>query len=202
MFFIGAMLGMVLPGILYVTFLRGKSLEEFGVAAALADAMGNQFGALLGIFIAFIGAWILFKTQLDTLEGMVRGLTDVVWTGWHRMGDRGEVRMIYYPMLALIVVMGLIILRLPQPIALLSLGANMAGVIFVVFSLHILKLNTKFLPKEVQPPTWRKVSLVCMAIFYGVFVWLFVLGAPPWNILFGDAPGTPTRGSRSTSSSR
>ncbi len=30
-------------------------------------------------------AWILFKTQLDIIESMVRSLTDILWTGSHRV---------------------------------------------------------------------------------------------------------------------
>ena len=52
--------------------------------------------------IAFLGAWILFKTQLDNLEGMVARVTDILWTGSRRVrGWRGgDVRAVYYTVLA------------------------------------------------------------------------------------------------------
>ncbi len=45
-----------------------------------------------------LAAWILFKTQLDIIESMVRSLTDIVWTGSHRARalSRGDVRVVYY----------------------------------------------------------------------------------------------------------
>lgn len=43
----------------------------------------------------------------------------------------------------------------------------------------LLKINTKFLPKEIQPSTTRKVLLVFMALFYGYFVYLFLKGGFP-----------------------
>jgi hypothetical protein len=179
-FFVGAILGMALPAIIYVTFIpRGESLESLGVAAALADAVKTEVGGFLAFVVALMGVWILFKTQLDLLEGMVRGLTDILWTGSKRMRDAGDVRRIYYPILAVVVVAGLIILRLPQPLALLALGANMAGIVFVVSSLHLLRINTKLLPKEIQPGPARRVALVVMAIFYGFFVYFFLLGGFP-----------------------
>jgi hypothetical protein len=52
--------------------------------------------------------------------------------GSKRLRDAGDVRKIYYTLLAIIVLLGLIILRLPQPLALLALSANMAGVVFMV----------------------------------------------------------------------
>jgi hypothetical protein len=179
-FFIGAILGMALPAIIYVTFIpAGESLESLGVAAALADAVKTEIGGFLATIIALMAAWILFKTQLDILEGMVRGLTDILWTGSKRLQAAGDVRKIYYSVLAAVIVAGLIILRLPQPLALLALSANMAGIVFIVSSLHLLKINTKFLPKEIQPSPLRKVLLVVMAIFYSIFVWLFLFGGFP-----------------------
>jgi hypothetical protein len=113
------------------------------------------------------------------LEGTVRGLTDILWTGNKRLRDAGDVRKVYYAVLAVMIVAGLIILRLPQPLALVALSANMAGVVFVVSSLHLLRINTKYLPEEVRPGPLRRSSLVAMALFYGVFVWLFLLGGFP-----------------------
>ncbi|HEX2451799.1 MAG TPA: Nramp family divalent metal transporter, partial [Gemmatimonadales bacterium] len=79
-FFAGALLGMVLPALLYVTFLpRGNDIRGLGIGAALAYGVGSAAGPLLAGAIAFLGAWILFKTQLDSLEGMVRAVTDILW---------------------------------------------------------------------------------------------------------------------------
>ena len=81
-FFTGAVLGMALPALLYVTFLpRGTDIQGLGISAALAFGVGAKAGPLLGGVVAFLGAWILFKTQLDNLEGMTRALTDILWTG-------------------------------------------------------------------------------------------------------------------------
>ena len=172
-FFIGAVLGMVLPALLYVTFLaRGTDIRGLGISAALAESIGSQFGPLLAGAIAFLGAWLLFKTQLDNVEGMTRAVTDILWTGSHRVRAwrGGDVRAVYYMVLAAIVLWGVIALRMARPIALLQLGANVAAVVFVVASLHLLYINTRLLPVELRPPMWRRVALVLMAIFYAFFV--------------------------------
>jgi hypothetical protein len=121
--------------------------------------------------IALLGAWVLFKTQLDQMEGMVRSLTDVLWTGSARARTwrGGDVRAVYYAVLAAVVIWGIIALRLAQPIVLLQIGANVAGVVFIITSLHVLYLNTRLLPVELRPPTWRRAMLVFMALFYGFF---------------------------------
>jgi hypothetical protein len=175
-FFAGAMLGMGLPALLYVTFLpHGSDIRGLGIAAELAEAMRTSAGALVGGTVAFIGVWVLFKTQLDILEGMVRAITDMLWTGSARVRAwrGGDVRVLYYAVLTIVVVWGMVALRM-RPITLLQLGANVASAVFVIASLHLLYVNTRLLPAALRPSAWRKVSLVIMALFYGSFVALSI----------------------------
>jgi hypothetical protein len=174
-FCVGAILGMVLPALLYVTFLpRGTNIEGLGISAALASSIGAARGGLLAGLVAFLGAWILFKTQLDNLEGMTRAITDILWTGSRSMRSwrGGDVRLVYYLVLGVIVAWGIVAMQLAQPIILLKLGANVAGAILVLGSLHLLYVNTRLLPPHVRPPMWRRLALVAMALFYGFFVTL------------------------------
>jgi hypothetical protein len=176
----GAILGMMLPALLYVTFLpRGTDIQGLGISAALASAVGAQAGAGVAIVIAFLGAWILFKTQLDNLEGMVRAVTDILWTGSHRVRAwrGGDVRAVYYTVLGILVVWGIIALRLAQPIVLLKIGANVAGAVFVVSAPHLLYVNTRILPPHVRPPMWRRIALIAMSVFYAFFVARSIAGA-------------------------
>ena len=53
---------------------------------------------------------------------------------------------------AVIVVWGIIALKLAQPIVLLQVSANVAGVVFVVASLHLLHINTRLLQPALRPP--------------------------------------------------
>jgi hypothetical protein len=172
-FFCGAVIGMVLPALLYVQFLpAGQSIEGLGISASLAAAIATSAGPVLAGVIAFLGAWILFKTQLDLVEGTARSITDVLWAGSRsvRTWRGGDVRAVYYAVLGVIVVWGVIALRLAAPMVLLKLGANVAGVVFVIASLHLLYVNTRLLPVHVRPPMWRRAALVVMSAFYTFFV--------------------------------
>ena len=179
-YFIGAILGMVLPAVLYVTFVpAGSDIRGLGIAAALAQSVATQKGAIFGGVIAVLGVWLLFKTQLDILEAMTRAITDILWTGSSRIRAwrGGDVRVVYYAVLAVITAWGIIALRLTQPIVLLALSANMAGIVFIISSIHLLYINTRLLPVELRPPMWRRVALVALAIFYALFLfmWLWTL---------------------------
>ncbi|HET7812599.1 MAG TPA: Nramp family divalent metal transporter [Steroidobacteraceae bacterium] len=174
-FFTGALAGMMLPALLYVTFVPpGTDMRQLEIAAVLAQQMGAAAAPLLGLTVAVLGAWILFKTQLDCVEGMVRSITDILWTGSERVrGWRGgDIRAVYYAVLLLVVIWGIIAMKLQQPTTLLLIGANVAGVIFVIAALHLLYLNTRILPRALRPPPWRRLALVGMVLFYGFFVGL------------------------------
>lgn len=178
-FFIGALLGMGLPAILYTIFITpGRDIRGMAIAAELAFAIGDRGGPLLAGLVAMMSAWVLFKTQLDNVDGMARALTDILWTGNRRIREwrGGDVRTVYYTILCLMVVWGVIALRLTQPIILLQMAANIAGIVMVISALHILYVNMKFLPVELRPPMWRRISLVVMAFFYGFFAWLWLMG--------------------------
>jgi hypothetical protein len=56
------------------------------------------------------------------------------------------------------------------------MGANIAGLILIISSLHVLRINTRFLPKELRPPLWRRAALVFVALFYSFFVYLWLMG--------------------------
>ncbi len=174
-FFVGALLGMMLPALLYVTFVAsGTDIKGLAISAVLAQTIGAAAGPWLGVGVAFLGVWILFKTQLDCVEGMTRSITDILWTGSARVRTwrGGDVRAVYYTVLAAVVVWGIIALKLAAPVMLLQIGANIAGVVFIIASIHVLYLNTRVLPVALRPPMWRRVALVGMVLFYGFFVTL------------------------------
>ncbi len=171
-FFVGGILGMVLPALLYVTILpAGTDIRGLAIAAELASGVGARAGALMAGVVALLAAWILLKTQLDQLEALVRSITDMLWAGSARVRAwrGGDVRAVYYGVLALAVAWALVALQMSTPIGLLQLGANIASGAFVVTSLHLLYINTRLLPPALRPPFWRRAALVFMAVFYGFF---------------------------------
>jgi len=171
----------MLPALLYVTFIpSGSEIRGLGIAAALAQAVAAEKGAIFGSLIAILGVWILFKAQLDLLEGTTRAVTDILWTGSKRIRAwrAGDVRVVYYSVLGCISAWGIVALRLTQPIVLLALSANMAGIVFIISSLHLLYVNTRLLPVELRPPIWRRCALVALALFYGLFLTLWL-----WSLL-------------------
>lgn len=186
-FFVGAALGMALPAMLYLAFVpAGTAISGLGAAATLAESSGRAVAPVLGMIVAVMAVWILFKTQLDQMEGLTRAITDILWTGSRRLRSwrGGDVRAVYYGVLIVGVSWGAIALKLAQPFFLLQLAANMAGVVFVIASIHLLYINCTLLPPALRPPLSRRIALVVFAAFYGTFVTLW-LG----SLLAGAAGG-------------
>jgi hypothetical protein len=176
-FFLGALVGMALPGVLYTSLIaRGTDLRGLNIASELARALSERAGPSLTIVVAVMSAWILFKVQIDILESNVRAITDILWGASRRVRAFSDVRRVYYAVLALSVLWGAVALTLTQPIILLQLAANVAGLVFVLAALHVLRVNTTLLPQPLRPPLWRRLGLALMAAFYGVFVWLWLMG--------------------------
>jgi hypothetical protein len=176
-FFVGAALGMALPAMLYLTFVpAGTTFSGLGAAATLAESSGRAVAPILGVIVALMAVWVLFKTQLDSMEGLTRAITDILWTGSRRLRAwrGGDVRAVYYSVLIVGVTWGAIALKLVQPFLLLQLAANMAGVVFVIASLHLLYINCTLLPPDLRPPLSRRIALVVFALFYGTFVTLWL----------------------------
>ncbi|MGH2627670.1 MAG: Nramp family divalent metal transporter, partial [Anaerolineales bacterium] len=173
----GALLGMLLPALLYVSFVPvGSDIRGLGVAAELAKAIGAVKGPLFGGAVAVMAVWVLFKTQLDLFDAQTRTITDIIWTGSRRVRSwrGGDVRVVYYSVLGISALWGVIALTLAQPIFLLQLAANMGGLVLAISALHLLYINTRLLPEALRPSRWRRLGLVATALFYGTFVALWL----------------------------
>ena len=177
---VGCFIGMMLPALITLQFIPfgTEFVNKFGIAVYQAQyivwATGNEF---LWNITLLIGFWILFSTQLGVTDAFVRMLTDIIWAGGSSENEEQEdVRFIYYGILLAFSVSGILILFLEiDPLFLILIGANMAGLNMAIISLHTLYINRRFLPPELRPPLWREIVVVLGAIFYS---FLFFKAAP------------------------
>jgi hypothetical protein len=176
----GSILGMLLTALLTVQFVpAGASISGWGVASIQASAIADQLGPLFWYLTVICGFWILFSTQLGVVDGLPRGITDMLWSAAPavRRWRGGDVRLVYFTVLIAFAVWGCIALNLAQPLTLIVIGANIGAVNFVIESIHTLVVNRTLLPKPLRPPLWREALLVLCALFYGAFV-----GATLWRM--------------------
>jgi hypothetical protein len=176
LFGIGCVVGMYLCVLLaYGLIPHGTDISGLAAGAYQADYLSKKIHGIFWFLTLLNGFWILFGTQLNNMEGFVRVITDHMWNGSERMRKVGDVRYVYYTILVLFVIWGCIAAHLAQPFALIIIGANMAGFIFVFSGVHILVVQHRFLPKEVRAPMWRQVIIALSCIFFAFFVLMNVV---------------------------
>jgi hypothetical protein len=118
----------------------------------------------------FNGFWILFKTQLGNTDILVRTVTDAVWMA--RGGEskgRFHIRGLYYGILLVFSIWGVISLRVASPFQLFKVLANMAGVVLAIAGVQVVLVNRLFLPKAVRPALWREIGVLLCSAFYMFF---------------------------------
>jgi hypothetical protein len=171
-FALGSILGMSLTCVLTLQYVpAGSVVGDWAVAGMQAAKIAEALGPVFWSLTLFCGLWILFSTQLGNMEGVPRMVTDILWCGSAavRRWRGGDVRVVYFTVLAVFAVWACIALGLIRPLVLIVIGANAAGVIFFITSIHTLVVNRKFLPRELRPSLWREAALVLCALFYASF---------------------------------
>jgi uncharacterized protein YhhL (DUF1145 family) len=178
-FTIGSLAGMGLTCLLTLQFVpAGAVAGEWAVANLQAAGMATALGPAFWYLTLICGLWVLFSTQLGIVDGVPRAITDTLWSGSPavRRWRGGDVRAVYYAVLAAFAVWGCIALNLARPLTLIIIGANVAGVIMVIASAHTLIVNRMFLPREVRPSRWREAALLGCTLFYGSAVFISARG--------------------------
>jgi hypothetical protein len=183
-FFVGAMLGMLLPTILMsqAVALSGEQPTTANVPTFVASALRPEYGSGMFYLLLLVGVLVLFSTQLGIFEAMVRVITDAA----PAMGPRlkamveGDPRRFYYPLMILQIVVISVILHLAVPVALVQFSANMSNLGALIFPFLLIYLNRR-LPRAARPRPWHYVILVLNVLFFGFFFVNFVadfLGEP------------------------
>ena len=173
-FWVGGLLGMALPGILYVCQIApGTKLASWGIAVAAAQ----RFGTLGLYMIAAMGFWILFSSAMSNIDLVPRQCTDMVWYASPRVRKwaKNDIRKVYYGMLIAVIVWGTIYVNITLPLIILAISANVANFTMALSAIMTVKVNRKFLAKEYRPQLWREAIMIVSTIFFGIFFLVFVL---------------------------
>ena len=167
---IGCFIGIALPAMLTIAFVpAGQEMDQWSAAGFQADGLAAKGGRVMWYLTLLCGFWVLFSTQLGGVDGVPRTYTDIIWTGLKRARKLGEsnAKWIYYPILGIYILWGVIAMYLAKPFFMILVSATIGGYLLVITALHTLYVNRKFLPPEIQPPyvetDW--VGVVCRVLF-------------------------------------
>ena len=166
----GAFLGMFLNVNLATAIIPpGSDISGPAAGAYQAEYMARNLWSGFWLLALLNGFWVLFSTHLGNTDVLIRTVTDMIWAGSPRVRAwrRGSVSSVYYTALVVFTVWGLSAINWGTAMALFMVGANIGGLILALAGFQVLRVNTRFLPKELQPPLWRKLALAACSVFYG-----------------------------------
>ena len=176
-FFIGAMLGMLLPTILmaHIVATTGEEPTVANVPTFAAEKLGEQYGQGMFYVILIAGVLILFSTQLGIFEALVRNFTDAAHATSPRLRRllEDDPRKFYYPYMLLVLAVIAVMIHLATPVRLVQISANMSNLGALMFPFMLMYLNSK-LPKPARPRWWHYVILALNFLFFGFFFVNFV----------------------------
>jgi Mn2+/Fe2+ NRAMP family transporter len=168
----GAFLGMYLNVNLAVFVIPANSAVS-GLAAGAYQAQYMASSLWSGFwFLALLnGFWILFSTQLANTDTVARTITDIVWlqTHWKNRSRVLNIRFLYFGILALYTVWGIIAVGLVPPLTLFKIMANLGAPVMILGGIHLLLVNRRFLPRALRPSLFRQFMILLCVLFYGFF---------------------------------
>lgn len=166
----GCVLGMALPAMVSYEFIRGVQNVDGNAAAAMtAEAIAARHGPVFWLLTLLCGFLVMAPTQVSQLDNIARRWTDVLWIGskWMRRLEEHKVKYVYYTILALYCVWGLVALRLtPNPLVLAIATGVMWNFALGFSALHTLVVMRRLLPAPLRPGWLQNIGLLACAAFY------------------------------------
>lgn len=166
-----SVIGMALPCMLSLEFIRHAPVSGDRVAAMTAEGMADrypQYGQFLWAITLFCGFLVLAPGQILSGDQIARRWTDIVWTSNSRAqrmsGD--QVRWIYYGILTLYGLWGLVALTLFDPLQIAKIAAVLMNIALGWSALHAVYVNRRLLPSELQSPLVMQFGTIACGVFF------------------------------------
>ncbi|MAT14754.1 MAG: hypothetical protein CMJ46_05720 [Planctomyces sp.] len=157
-----------------------------------ATVIQTEFGAFPKYLFVVMGATILLTTELGVLDATARISADIVKVNWLRNNDNFTPSRLYFLFLwgeillgSLILLYGSINPTFQQPLVLLTISAAMNGGVMFLYSIVLLYLNSKILPRSISVTPLRFVMLIWACAFFGYFT-IQAFQIEIWPYFFGE----------------
>jgi len=171
-----SILGMALPCMMSLEFIRNATVTGDRVAAMTAEGIALRYPSLAGLFwfvTLLCGFLVLAPGQVSVGDQIARRWTDMVWSASPRVKrlGQGEVRYLYYGILLAYGMWGLVVLWLFPALQIAKIGAVLGNVALGVSSLQALYVNRRLLPPTLRPhPLVQLGTALCGVYFLGISI--------------------------------
>jgi hypothetical protein len=164
-------IGMALPCMMSLEFIRNAPVSENRVAALTADGLASRFPAYATFWWAstlFIGFLVLAPNAVFAGDLIARLWTDLIWIGSAKVKDRPghSVLRVYYGILALYCAWGLVALTIMNPLQIAIVGPVLGNVALGFSAFHTLAANRRLLPESLRPNLFMQLGLVACGVFF------------------------------------
>jgi hypothetical protein len=164
-------IGMALPCMLTLEFIRNATVEGNRVAAMTAEGMADRtpdYRFLFWTLTLFCGFIILAPGQVSVNDQIARRWTDILWntTKWARRFGGTKVKYLYYGILIIFCLWGLLALSLFDPLQILKISTVLQNVALGFSSLHALYITRALVPRELRPSLFMQLGVVVCGVFF------------------------------------
>jgi hypothetical protein len=173
--------GLALPCMLSLEFLRNTPVSDHRVGAMVAEGMSARFPASgraiwsLTLFISFLA---LAPCAVYSGDLLARHWTDILWATSPAVKKLGgnQAKYIYYALLAVYALWGTVTLSLLSPLQIAKVGAVLGNVALGFSAFHTLYVNRTLLPRELRPNLLMQLGLIGGGVFFFAITALALLG--------------------------
>jgi Mn2+/Fe2+ NRAMP family transporter len=164
-------IGMALPCMLSLEFIRHAPVSGDRVAAMVAEGMAERYPSyrnLLWPLTLSVGFLILAPGQIVSGDQLARRWTDIIWTSstWAKQMREDRVKYVYYGILTSYGIWGLVAMTLFDPLQILKIAGVLMNVSLGIASWHTLYANLTLLPRELRPNWLMRVGVFCCGAFF------------------------------------
>jgi hypothetical protein len=163
--------GMALPCMMSLEFIRNAPVSDDRVAALTADGLASRFPAYSSFWwvsTLFVGFVILAPNAVFAGDLIARLWTDLIWIGSSKVRSRpgNSVMYVYYGILAMYCAWGLVALTILSPLKIAILGTVLGNVALGFSAFHTLAVNRTLLPPALRPSLFMQSGLVACGVFF------------------------------------
>jgi hypothetical protein len=168
---LASIMGMALPCMMSLEFIRNATVTGDRVAAMSAEGIALRYPSYAGLFwilTLLCGFLVLAPGQVSVCDQIARRWTDMIWTASpsiKRLGQ-GEVRYLYYGILVAYGIWGLFVLWLLPALQIAKIGAVLGNIALGVSSLQALYVNRTLLPPSLRPHPFLQVGVALCGVFF------------------------------------
>lgn len=176
LFFVGAIIGMVVPMLLAYSMLYGWGVEvSWGAPIWFALGLEKFYGSVgwwWGVIVALL---VLIKTQIGVADAIVRAFIDSLWRLESiRRLCRDDIRVLYYALVFVIFAWASLAFIFVAPVQLIMIAAASSNLGALIGIPALLYINYRVVPKELRLH-WSLIILnliffVACLIFGGMFI--------------------------------